>query len=685
MAAKIFRINYKSDFILTLNSDAGWMTPFCIKFWTGAPSQAFFAQWDGETYTHCSYDPSEPTKLVVQFDDHHLPIGDLKFQIAYHFTVADFPNDTEDEVINPANITTEIDGQEYQVMLDFTGETAPEIEFSLPAYANEQQRIANEQEREQKFAQMETDFESMQHENEQAVQGAENVNAQLNGTILTVTDRTGHQTSSNVQGPPGPPGSGVQADWNETDPAAADYIKNKPIVYTQQQVDQKLAEKQNVITDLQTIRSGAQAGSTAYQKPQAGIPKTDLAQGVKDSLDLADTALQEDTLYEKVNNNGYEYVDLGLPSGTLWAKCNIGAVSELGFGNSYMYGKGARQYNREDAIYEGTENPLDLSVDTARQVLGGSWRMPTQAQMEELVNNTTYEWVTINGINGGKFTATNGNYVFFPAAGIWDTDNHNGVGIYGFYLGSSLDGSDDPYCLFFDDVTKGVGSTLREYGLSVRGIILPEKTQLKKDLDKKADKVPNATNGNFAGLDANGNLTDSGSKASDFATTQQLPTTMGASGSGHKGGLVPDTPAVAGTTKFLCEDGTWKVVDMSGKEDVTAIEAPVNTTDATLPITSLNCEIGKYNRIDVAVDTLAVTLPAMAAGVTSVKTVVLYLTGGTTPAVTISSTAPSGGTAPAVHFSDGFAIESGKTYEVNCLWNGAAWIVGSLEINTSNS
>jgi len=147
MAAKIFRINYKSDFILTLNSDAGWMTPFCIKFYSGAPSQAYFVGWDGETYTHCSFDPSEPTKLVVQFDDHHLPIGELKYQVAYHFTVADFPNDTEDEVLNPANITTEIDGDTYQVMLDFTGETAPEIQFSLPAYANEAQRIANEQAR----------------------------------------------------------------------------------------------------------------------------------------------------------------------------------------------------------------------------------------------------------------------------------------------------------------------------------------------------------------------------------------------------------------------------------------------------------------------------------------------------------------------------------------------------------
>ena len=147
MAVKIFRVNYKSDFILTLHSDAGWMTPFCIKFWTGAPSQAYFVGFDGMTYTHCAPVAGEPTKLVVQFDDHHLPIGDLKFQIGYHFTVADFPNDTEDEVINPASIIIEIAGEQYQVMLDFTGETAPEIEFALPAYANEAQRIAHEEQR----------------------------------------------------------------------------------------------------------------------------------------------------------------------------------------------------------------------------------------------------------------------------------------------------------------------------------------------------------------------------------------------------------------------------------------------------------------------------------------------------------------------------------------------------------
>lgn len=206
----IFRINYKSDFILTLQSDAGWATPFCIKFWTGIPSLAYFAGWDGTTYTHCAPVEGDPTKLSVQFDDHHLPIGDLKFQIGYHFTVADFPNDTEDEVINPAAITTEIDGDTYHVMLDFTGETAPEIEFNLPAYANEQQRIANEEQRVREFAQM-------QLENTQAVEGAENVNATLNGNILTVTNREGQSTSVNTKGDTGEAGpQGPKGDTGAT-------------------------------------------------------------------------------------------------------------------------------------------------------------------------------------------------------------------------------------------------------------------------------------------------------------------------------------------------------------------------------------------------------------------------------------------------------------------------------------
>lgn len=201
----IFRINYKSDFILTLQSDAGWLTPFCIKFWTGAPTQAYFVGYNGNTYTHCAPVDGDPTRLTVQFDDHHLPVGDLKYQVGYHFSVADFPNDTEDEVLNQASVITEIDGEQYQVMLDFSGETAPEIEFSLPAYAAEAQRIANEEERERVFTEQ--------------MQAAENVDAELNGTVLTVTNRHGESKSVETKGEPGPQGpQGPKGDTGATGP-----------------------------------------------------------------------------------------------------------------------------------------------------------------------------------------------------------------------------------------------------------------------------------------------------------------------------------------------------------------------------------------------------------------------------------------------------------------------------------
>ena len=110
--------------------------------------------------------------------------------------------------------------------------------------------------------------------------------------------------------------------------------------------------------------------------------------------------------------------------------------------------------------------------------------------------------------------------------------------------------------------------------------------------------------------------------------------------------------------------------------DSVVIEAPVNATDATLPITALTCEAGKYYRIDVAIDTLDVTLPAIT-DLTTVRTVVIYLTAGTTPAVTIAAADSKD-----VYYQDGYEIEAGKTYEVSCLYNGAAWVVGALTINT---
>jgi len=174
--------------------------------------------------------------------------------------------------------------------------------------------------------------------------------------------------------------------------------------------------------------------------------------------------------------NGHAYVDLGLPNGTKWATMNVGASSETDYGNYYQYGKGAAQYaaTSGDSNYGGTEDPLDSSVDTASQVWGGSWHMPTIVQMQELTANTTYQWVTNykgSGINGGTFTATNGAVLFIPAAGYWRDGSQRSVGVGGSCWGSSPVGSDIAYGLYFSNGSKNVYSNNRKYGYSVRPVV----------------------------------------------------------------------------------------------------------------------------------------------------------------------------------------------------------------------
>ena len=106
--------------------------------------------------------------------------------------------------------------------------------------------------------------------------------------------------------------------------------------------------------------------------------------------------------------------------------------------------------------------------------------------------------------------------------------------------------------------------------------------------------------------------------------------------------------------------------------DSVVIEAPVDSTDPTDPITTLACEVGKYYRIDVPVETLAVTLPTMTDN-TTVRSVTIFLTGGTTPAVTFTSS-------HSIYYSDGFEIAADTTYEVSAAYNGIAWVVASVKI-----
>jgi hypothetical protein len=99
--------------------------------------------------------------------------------------------------------------------------------------------------------------------------------------------------------------------------------------------------------------------------------------------------------------------------------------------------------------------------------------MPTYDQLEELIAKTTYEWTTINGVNGGKFTAKNGsgNYIFIPAAGFYDNGSLIDVGNGGYVWGSFIEASGVAYDLDFFDAYSGVDVADFKIGNSVRPVI----------------------------------------------------------------------------------------------------------------------------------------------------------------------------------------------------------------------
>ena len=121
------------------------------------------------------------------------------------------------------------------------------------------------------------------------------------------------------------------------------------------------------------------------------------------------------------------------------------------------------------ADYKTTLEPGD---DAASQIMGEGWRIPTQSEFQELIDNTNKEWTQVNGVNGYKFTASNDNSIFIPAAGEGQDGSVDGVGNYGNVWSSSLY---DPYpsgawCLDFNSGSCSMFYRSRSKGLPVRGV-----------------------------------------------------------------------------------------------------------------------------------------------------------------------------------------------------------------------
>ena len=136
--------------------------------------------------------------------------------------------------------------------------------------------------------------------------------------------------------------------------------------------------------------------------------------------------------------NGHDYIDLGLPSGTFWATCNVGANSPEEYGD---YNQLTKYCSQSDFGYNGFTddlNTLQPSDDAATANWGEGWSTPTYNQWVELLRKCTHSWTTINGVKGCLFTARNGNSIFLPAGDSRYDEESRLIGDEGSYWSSTL-------------------------------------------------------------------------------------------------------------------------------------------------------------------------------------------------------------------------------------------------------
>ena len=202
-----------------------------------------------------------------------------------------------------------------------------------------------------------------------------------------------------------------------------------------------------------------------------------------------------------------EYVDLGLPSGLKWAKCNLGASKPSDYGDYYAWGETAPKadftwdtykwmqaghshwryitkytfadgqtggiwYDSAGAFIGDNKTVLDAADDAATANLGSPWRMPTKVEIAELITKCTWTWTTQDGVEGCQVDGPNGNAIFLPATGHYEESGLIYAGTRGNYWSSSLDSADCTTARG-DDFFSGGGASgkyYRYYGLAVRPV-----------------------------------------------------------------------------------------------------------------------------------------------------------------------------------------------------------------------
>ena len=201
-----------------------------------------------------------------------------------------------------------------------------------------------------------------------------------------------------------------------------------------------------------------------------------------------------------MTENGYEYVALGLPSGTMWATCNVGVdkpedeglLFQFGRVDGYRYGDTNNKLRTNDQNEQDTGNEfipkttsgkvyneneiLNLEDDAAHVNMGDVWRMPTRDEIEELLDNTTQKVETINGVQGMMFTSKiNSNQLFIPFMQgswydvTWFSSAGSNVSVWSSQvLPSNVNFAYRLYCNSSGNAI--VGSNFRSFPFSVRGV-----------------------------------------------------------------------------------------------------------------------------------------------------------------------------------------------------------------------
>ncbi len=174
--------------------------------------------------------------------------------------------------------------------------------------------------------------------------------------------------------------------------------------------------------------------------------------------------------------NGHEFVDMGLS--VKWASCNVGAFSPEELGDFIAWGE---LYSKTDYIRDNSESygvPMgDIAgnpkCDAARKQWGGTWRMPTAIEIQELLDNTASSWTQRNGVKGRLYISVkNGNSIFLPATGIRSGQNHNLYGERGYYWSATPneEALANAFALFFGEKDSQCYWSSRLSGLCIRPV-----------------------------------------------------------------------------------------------------------------------------------------------------------------------------------------------------------------------